>query len=98
MREMKHAYEIFSGNEKERGHMGDPLDGKVQTQGPIPYTFLSLHNKELKRTSGGVNVLLSVSKTVAMLTCRLFHITYNAIVLSGKKPKAKPASKPAGIA
>jgi hypothetical protein len=97
---VKHAYEIFSENQKERGHMGDPLEGKVQTQGHETIVCLSLHNTELKRTSGGrgCNVLPSVSKIVAMLTCRLFHITYNAIVLSGKKPKAKPASKPAGIA
>lgn len=33
-----------------------------------------------------------------MLTCKLFHITYNAIVLSGKNPKVKPATKPDGIA
>jgi len=33
-----------------------------------------------------------------MLTCKLFHMTYKATVLSGKKPNAKPASKPDGIA
>lgn len=50
------------------------------------------------QTQGHDPIYMSLRKTVAMLTCRLFHITYNAIVLSGKKPKAKPASSPAGIA
>jgi hypothetical protein len=43
-------------------------------------------------------VLCFINKTNGMLTCKLFHITYNAIVLSGKNPKVKPATKPDGIA
>jgi hypothetical protein len=31
MGEMKHAYEIFSEKRKERGHMEDLLEGRVQT-------------------------------------------------------------------
>jgi hypothetical protein len=47
---------------------------------------------------GEAKLLLFINKRTKMLTCKLFHITYNAIVLSGKKPNAKPASKPDGIA
>jgi hypothetical protein len=59
--------------------------------------FLIKQGKQIKMGENKTLLFKNKNKN-GMHTCKLFHITYNAIVLSGKNPKVKPASKPDGIA